>query len=250
MSPTRPRRTAPARAKKAGVPEGVRPDAHASKGDLRERLEAAVGWVRESGRNFEWMDRALFWWKHFGWKRGLTVFTLFILPMVNAEWTKRIGEGLIALAAEHYGVEAKVGRWSGAWLGLHANAHDVVVSVRGPFAKKDLLRAATVSVDFSLLSRLRFGHWIKSVEIERPSIQVERALSGRWNWENVAGGTETTGALKVSQQMTTSDTSGAASPILIERLEMTDLRIEWMEHLPGNSGGRFDSEFDRDVIRR
>ena len=206
----------------ASVSSHVSSDPHA---ELRHEVAESVEWLREWGVHLpEPLERFVFWWKHFGLKQGLALFTVVILPVINSHWTAAVADHLVETAGEYYGAEVTVGHWSGAWFGAHATAHDVVISAPGPFARAEVFRADAVSVDLSVLRRLRSGYWIKSMTVERPSLYIERTLSGLWNWEAVLG----------------SDPGGArerAAATRIERLELKDLRIEWVERLPAASGG-------------
>jgi hypothetical protein len=193
--------------------------------ETRQRVADAAEWAREWGLHLpQPIERFIFWWKHFGFKQGLALFTVVILPIVNTQWTSTLAGHLVDSAGEYYGVQIDVGGWSGAWLGAHATAHDVVISVPGPFARAEAFRADEVSIDLSLFRRLRSGYWITSVTVDRPSLYLERTLSGTWNWEGVLG----------------SDPGGArarAASTRIEHLALKDLRVEWVERLPANSGG-------------
>ena len=193
--------------------------------ETRHKIADTAEWMKEWGIHLpQPLERVIFWWKHFGVKQGLALFTIVILPVANTQWTAALADHLVDSAGEYYGADIKVGRWSGAWFGVHATAHDVVVTAPGPFARAEVFRAGAVAIDLSVLRRLRSGYWIKSVEIDRPSLYVERTLSGLWNWEAVLG----TNAEAARD---------AAAALRIEHLLLKDLRVEWVERLPANSGG-------------
>jgi hypothetical protein len=230
-------------ASKAKTPKGHA--AHDPAEQIRERAKTGFDIAREFGHTFEWGERYLFWWKYLGFRKALAVFVVFVLPVINAEWTRRLADTVVQSAAEYYGVEVEVGDWDGALLGAHATAKQVVVKVSGTFAKPEIFKADAITVDLSVWRRLRTGHWIKSITVERPELYFERTLAGRWNFAEFVGtGTDASpgakanapGFQRANLQAHAAPREGTL-PLAADVIDLKDVRIQWVENLPGNSGG-------------
>lgn len=180
----------------------------------------------------------------------IVVCKIVLIPMLASSAANVIAEG--------YGVQMTVDDWSADLLNLSATAHEVTIFASGPYAEKELLNTEALQADLSLWSGLTGKGWVRAVTIEEPKIYLERLLTGRWNWEDLAGlgiappvsalgqapgGGQGSGIVTAAQ-------SSAASPgpatedeerdlldFQIKSLEATDMKLEWVENLPGNSGG-------------
>ena len=200
----------------------------------RERLEKGVGIAHEFGLSSHSLERFLFWWKHLGLRRAAGMFVVIVLPVLNAEWTKSVADHAVRAYSEAHDIDIEVGDWDGSLFGTHATAHNVVLETTGPYARPELFKAETITIKLSLWRRLRAGHWIKDIIVEKPSVYVERTLAGRWNWSDVFDTGETEPADSV-RAVAMAGRQTAAS-IAADHIQVDDLHIVWVENLPGNSG--------------
>ncbi len=206
---------------------------------LRERLETAVGAAKEIGVPFDAAERALFWWKHLGARAALSFFVVVLLPVLNAECRQKAAEHVVTAFAEYHDIDLEVGDWSGSFFGWGATAKDVAIKVRGPYAKAELLTAEHVRIQLSTWRWLRWNatrlpwHWrlsdvIRAVEVERPQIYAERTLAGQWNFEEL---------LESDPSEPVSESSSGGTSIPVPHLELKNLRLQWVEQMPSQSGG-------------
>jgi hypothetical protein len=155
-----------------------------------------------------------------------------------------------AAVAQSYGVDLEVRDWSASVFDLATTAEKVVVRVAGPFEEDELLSADAVRVDLSLWRGLRGDGWVKEILLDDATLHVERLVSGRWNWESVgalgelrqreglreplhggpryAGGSGGPGERGVDL--------GADTALRVGSLRIAKMGVEWVEHLPGQSG--------------
>ena len=211
---------------------------HDAQHEVRERLETAVGAAKEIGIPLEPIERAIYWWKHFGLKSALSFFIVVLLPIVNSECRAKAGEHMVSAYAQYHDVELEVGSWSGEFFGGDAQAHHVVLKGRGPFAKSELFTADTVTFDLSVWRWLKFNafrwpwHWkagdvLRSIQVDRPQIYAERTMAGQWNWDEV---------LEPEDESSERHESGSALPVGLPHLELKNMRIQWVEQMPTPSG--------------
>ncbi len=179
-----------------------------------------------------------------------------ILPIVASHAVDVIAEG--------YGIDMKVEDWSAGLLDLSASAKDVVVTVPGSFAKSELLTIDKMELDLSLIRALRGKGWIHEVRIIRPKLYLERQLNGAWNWQELGSLDRVVNAnfeqdakpaaredskedSKESGAMAASGKAlfelfGGKQAFNLNRLRIDGMRLEWVENLPGNSGGGLINE--------
>lgn len=211
-------------------------DAHHN---LRERLETAVGAAKEVGVPFEAAERVLYWWKHLGVRSAISFFFIVLLPVLNAECRQKAAEHVVTAFAEYHDIDLEVGDWSGSFFGWGATAKDVAIKVRGPFAKPELFTAEHVRIQLSAWRWLRWNaarlpwNWrlsdvVKDVEVERPQIYAERTLSGQWNFDEL---------FESDASQPAAESSSSAVSIPVPHLELKNLRLQWVEQMPSQSGG-------------
>jgi hypothetical protein len=208
---------------------------------LRERIDAVLDWMEGAGFGFSWGERLVYWWKHFGLAGMLLIVVAVGYPMARFVWIPSLASGVVTgwLSAKNLDVEIE--DWSAAVFDLRATAHDVRISTQASYGRPEVMRASAVTLDMSIWQRLFSDKgWIESIEIEGPSIYVERLLSGRWNWEDLldpgTGGGQLP-PLKDDVQLASSAQRKERTGLIVPRLKMRDLRIQWVENLPGDSGG-------------
>lgn len=206
---------------------------------LRERLETAVGAAKEVGVPFEAAERVIFWWKHLGARSAFSFFFIVLLPILNAECRQKVAEHVVTAFAEYHDIDVEVGDWSGSFFGWGATAKEVAIKVRGPFAKPEVFTAEHVRIQLSVWRWLRWNatrlpwNWrlsdvVKDVEVERPQIYAERTLSGQWNFDEL---------FETDHAEPAADASSGAVSIPVPHLELKNLRLQWVEQMPSQSGG-------------
>jgi hypothetical protein len=220
------------------------------------RLERFVAWGKLAGISPPVVERFVDFWKAFGLVKALAILIAVFLPILKFVWLPHAASVTAATIAEGYGVDLQVGTWTADLLDLDVRAHDVLVKSTGQYARQEILRADAIAVDLSLVRKLRRGQWIDSVTVLEPNVYVERLLSGRWNVEDVIGRPEAVedeaGETLVYANLLASLVNpaewvvrGAMERLFpadepgfeIPRLHLEKLRIEWVENLPGGSGG-------------
>lgn len=177
-----------------------------------------------------------------------------VLPAVASRAVNVISEG--------YGVDMEVGDWSAGLFDFSASAQDVVVKVPGAFAKSELLTVDELVFDLSLWQAIRGKGWIHEVRVLEPKLYLERQLNGSWNWHELGSlnrGTEADFEEEAEPASRTEapgeGTMAAAGSALpesfvakqlnafsLKRLRIEGMRLQWVENLPGNSGGGLINE--------
>lgn len=99
------------------------------------------------------------------------------IPILKYEWLPSVASGALTGLASAYGVDLKVGEWSGDLYDLKATAHDVTIDTHGQYAQSTLLHADAIVLDLGLWRRIRTGHWVQGVEIDGPRLYLEHSLS-------------------------------------------------------------------------
>lgn len=209
------------------------------------RIEAALDWLEGAGLGIGWLERVVYWWKHFGVLKALGVVLAVALPVIKYAGIPSVASRTVSTIAEGYGAEIEVDDWSGDLLDLRASASDVVVRARGNYAQDEIFTARKVTLDLSLWRRITKGQWIDAVEFDTPSLYAERLLSGRWNWQDFAAPSaferEPPPAMLAGvgeyRAQTELPSRNQAWRLNIPLIRMNGLRIQWVENLPSESGG-------------
>lgn len=178
-----------------------------------------------------------------------TVLKLIVLPAVLSQGVTTWAEG--------QGVDMAVGSWSADLLDLTVTAHQVDLFAPGAYDQKELLSTEAVDFDLSLWSGVFGDGWLSEVRVREPNLYLERLLSGRWNWQELADvhlPSEVVAALPPAasgsgmilasagprEAATGGPNRGAAVPapdFSVPRLLIEDMALQWVENLPADSGG-------------
>ena len=208
------------------------------------RAEDALTWLEASELGWGWGNRILYWVKHLGLVQALGVLLAVGLPLVKFEYLPHLASSTAATIAEAHGMDLEVEDWSGELFHLRATAHGVRIKSRGAQPQPDLFRADKVEFKASLLHLLTRHRWIDEVTFVRPSIHLERSLSGRWNWqdavtpeaEEAAAADPDDVKLAANAGQEGSSKENTSWGVNVPHLIMEDLRIQWVENLPADSG--------------
>ncbi len=211
----------------------------------REKFESMLAAGKRFGLKFELSERFLDFWKYIGFRKAAVVFIAVTIPIIKYEWLPRAASSSIEGLASSYGVDLKVAEWGGDVWDLKATAHDVEIETHGRYTQGALLSADKVIVDFSVWRKIRTGNWIQSIEVEGPKLYLEHTLAGRWNWEDVidednveiGGGSPAAPDGVIRVRDTDEKPANPAHAFEIPRFLIKDMRIQWVENLPGQSGG-------------
>lgn len=172
-----------------------------------------------------------------------------VLPAVASRAVSVISEG--------YGVDMEVGDWSAGLFDFSASAQDVVVKVPGTFAQSELLTIDELVFDLSLWQAIRGKGWLSEVRVLQPKLYLERHPDGSWNWhelgslnreaqvdfEEDAEPTPSANPAKggamaaAARALPDSFVAKQLDAFNLKRLRIEGMRLEWVEVLPGNSGG-------------
>ena len=107
-------------------------------------LESILDWGKRFGFAFELPERLLAWWKFIGFRRAFVVLLVITIPVLKYEWLPEGASGALTGLASAYGINLKVGEWSGDLYDLKATAHDVTIETHGQYAESALLHADAV----------------------------------------------------------------------------------------------------------
>jgi hypothetical protein len=221
MSAQLPSSDAPTAKHRIAVPNAPKPrvDPPAAK-SVRSGLYAVLDWLKHAGVSLDPIERALDYWRDLGVMRGLAILILVMTPLVKYVWLPWMASRVVTTVAEVYGLDVEVESWSGALWDLKATGEGVALKARGRHQREELFKSHSVTVDLSFWRWIgRYG-WVTSVTFNEPTLYLERSLSKRWNWEDLAS-VEPSSSLSLH----------------IETLRFDDLHVEWIEHLPAASGG-------------
>jgi hypothetical protein len=186
---------------------------------VRVRAQAALDWLKHAGVSMDGVERAFDYCRDYGLFRALAIVILVLTPIVKFVWLPWMGSRIVTTIADTYGLDLEVGDWNGSLWDLRATAEDVVLKARGQHAREHLARADAITIDLGFFRWIGGHGWVKTVVVDEPTVHLERSLSGRWNWQDLA------------------DVDAGTSSVRISTLRLDRLRIEWIEHVPGNSGG-------------
>lgn len=174
-------------------------------------------------------------------------FKFVILPMVASQG--------LAVWAEGQNMDLTVEDWSADVLDLSARAEGFVLVAPGPYSQQEFLTADALEVDLSLWSGLFKDQWIREVRVIDPKLYLERLAAGRWNWADVAdfrlepevaaslvdpgaygqGGASDT--MRAGNPPADDDSGSSEGSFKLPRLVLDGMAVQWVETLPGNSGG-------------
>lgn len=211
-------------------------------GRVAEKFDSFADWLSGAGLGVSWFERVVYWWKHFGLVKMLGVAVAVFLPLWKYQLFPMLCTRAADDVAEAYNVQIDVRDWDTTLIDLAATAEGVRVKPLGESGPNDLLRADTMRVDASLWRWLTTGRMVSEIVVERPTIYLERQLSGRWNWEALFD----SGAIRAGRDgsIELASLPGAAKKVDVRapRIVLTEARLQWVENVPGGSGaGRVQS---------
>jgi hypothetical protein len=227
----------------------------------RERAASVLQWLKAAGLNVEWAEKFVEFWRHVGVVKTTAILIALATPLAKYEWLPGMASSAAATFAEGYGIELEVEDWTADLMDLRVTAHGVKVKTRGQYGRAEILQADSAAIDMSAAAWWRTGQWVRDIEIERPILYLERLLSGRWNWEDiidvrtvsevprllppeeddpVSAGQLIYAVLQLATfapYRPAPDPDANAPAFDIARVAADGLRVEWVENLPGDSGG-------------
>jgi len=176
-------------------------------------------------------------WKQLGFAKALALAVIVFLPLFKYQILPRLCTRAVNEVAQGYGIVVEAGTWKADLLDLRATVKEVRVKARGRYAREDVLQAESVTVDLSLWGLLSTGRSVNEIVVERPTIYLERQLSGRWNWEELLD----SGVLRrgADGKIQLASLTGDAEDLEIRapRIKLDDARVRWVENVPARSGG-------------
>lgn len=200
-----------------------------------------------------------------GWKWAtfkLAAVTLSLLAIVTKLLVLPVILSIVVTdVAERYRIDLTVGDWSADLFDLRGTAHHVTVVAPGAYAEQQLLSAEAIEFDLSLWSRVSGDRWLRQVRVRKPSIHLERLLSGRWNWQDLgdvrlepevvanlpsaspgrdfvlASSGVPRELIEVEDTTDSESTPVIPGQFVIPRLVVEGMALRWVENLPAESGG-------------
>jgi hypothetical protein len=200
-------------------------------------LERLVEDLQDIGMGSELLERFTKFWKHFGLRKTIILFLAITIPIWRYEWIPSTVSSTLATWAQKYEVNLEVEDWTSHMWNIAVTGEKLVVETRGPYADKRLVQADSIDLDWNLMRGMgnawkRLGAIVSGtspiaepvheIRLKDAKVHIERLLSGRWNFQD---------AIAESEERET------ISPFRLPELEAEGLRVEWIEHLPGDSGG-------------
>ena len=219
--PKKPRRKRTAKAQLAAEP----PTASDA---VREQLERAVKWVEPLGLAPRGAGFFFHWWKKLGlnWAIALSI-TLFVPVSQFSLLNFAMKHGVPQMFGD-FGVAFDVGDWDLDLLGLHGTARTVRIS-RGA-GSQPVLTAGAIEFNASLGSIVS---WLRGkpqtfdeIIIRDADVKLEQSLTGDWNWGQLLD------AVAANRREAV-----AAGQYQTKILTLDRVRIEYVENIPGRSGG-------------
>jgi hypothetical protein len=202
-------------------------------------VERALEELQDVGLAPTLLERFVGFWKRHGLRKAVVLAIAVTLPLWRYVWIPHALSTGLSTLAESYGAELQVEDWTSDWNNIRVIGEDVVLHARGAYTNQQLLEADGVELDWSLLRGL--GNLfertkalilfrtlppeepVHTVTLRRATLHMERLLSGRWNWQD---------AVEADR------VDWSATPLFrIPAIDAERLRLVWVEHLPGNSGG-------------
>lgn len=203
--------------------------------------------------------RDFFRWKNFRENRSTQVVfgigTLFLIALKFVIVPTAASQA-VSFIAEGHGIDLEVEDWSAGIMDLNASAEKLTIRVPGQYAQAELLTIDEVEMDLSLWRRLRGKGWVNEVRIKGPRLYMERQLNGAWNWQEVieplpSAEASATGGPGVGPRggdtvrasfEDNRDRDEQETLFNLPELRIEDMRLEWVENLPGDSGGGLINE--------
>lgn len=175
--------------------------------------------------------------------------------------------------AEKLNIDLVTDGWSVDWTDAKFATENLIINT--DMSHEPLARIPEISVDFSIW-RMITGGWkqaINAMNIDRPELYLERNRAGSWNWEDIFGNRHI--AELVDQTITISSeelqpangdsdlniqrvnvitanngTQGnnssqepePATPVILDKIRITGMKINWVEALRGQSSGSVVTE--------
>jgi hypothetical protein len=194
---------------------------------LRARLEAIHNWMESVGFSSSALDFLLAWWRKLGTAGAAAVLLAVILPAGGyaslAYSTSRSIPGWIG----DFGVLFEAEDWDIQLLSLKSVARNV--KLRRDTRSEPVLTAAEIEFDgtiWSVLSSLWGGGRYNEITVRHAEVLVERSLTGDFNWVDFLRA--------VPEARRLAAVNGAYT---INALYLEDVRLVYLEHVPGGSGG-------------
>jgi hypothetical protein len=184
----------------------------------RRGIYAVLDWLKHGGWSVDWLERTIDYWRDLGIARAIAITLLVVTPLVKFVWLPWMGSRIVATVADVYGLDLEVVGWTGSWFDLEATATNVTLKSRGRHTRAALAEADAITMDLSFWRWVGGYGWVKSIHVKEPKVFLERSLAGRWNWDDLQ------------------DVTAGSYSLAIATLRLDDLRVEWIEHLPGASG--------------
>ncbi len=170
--------------------------------------------------------------------------------------------------SERHGVQIEVGEWQADLWNLRVRAANLELKATDSFSRNNLLEASAVDLDFGARYHLTQFLWgkplwdllrldlssygLSKVVLDHAVVHVERGMSGHGNWDTTLAhldlGLDESASAAVSQPnvrtvaLIEATTAPANEPsdwpsFKPRTVEIRGLKIEWIENLPGGSGG-------------
>jgi hypothetical protein len=202
---------------------------------LRDRIDHGKEWLEAAAIELRGASTALMLWKKFGFTGLLIVFLIVGGPLGEYSVISRFVNATLPQTAGDFGVRFEAADWSYHPLSLRAVARDVTIrpahannNVAPVFTAGEVEFQGTLSSMAAGFYELITGRWVHTfneIDIRHAHLQIERSMTGDLNW------TEYVEA--VPSERRTEIGSGAYR---INGVSIQDLKISFVEHLPGPSG--------------
>jgi hypothetical protein len=194
---------------------------------VRDRLEAVHGWMESVGVSSNALDFLLAWWRKLGTAGAIAVVLAVVLPAGGyaslAYSTSRSIPGWIG----DFGVRFEAEDWDIQVLSLKSVARSV--TLRRDERSEPVLTAAEIEFDgslWSVLSTLWGGGRYNEITVRHAEVLVERSLTGDYNWADFLG------AVPEARRL-----AAVTGAYRINGLYFENVRLVFLEHVPGGSGG-------------
>jgi hypothetical protein len=210
-------------------------DEDSADGKIRERLHETKEIFETGGVELPGVGGFLYIWRKLGLKGALLAMLLVGFPIGRHSLLRSAVYSGIPHMVGGFGLEFKADEWSLALFNLDATARNV--EMRVPSDEKPVFTAGEIEFHGSPWTFLRglpdlltfhFFGWhqaFNEIVIKHGELHLERSLTGRLNWDDFVAA--------VPQERIQEAVDGVYQ---IHALRLEDLRISYIEHIPGGSG--------------
>jgi hypothetical protein len=202
---------------------------------IRHRLEGVWEWIEAGGAHVPGVQTTLFFWKRMGIKGVLAVLIIAGYPLGEYSLLSYAANSTLPRLAGDFGVSFEADDWSYHPFTLKTVARNVKIRPRRDTRSEAIFTASEVEFQGSVgstlagiwdLVRWRGFHTFNEITVKHGVLHLERSTTGHLNWADYADA--------VPQERYEEFLAGLYQ---VRTIALEDLKVNYVEHVQGNSGG-------------